>query len=240
MTDAPCQLLEWDTEFWGVKIARVAAESMTDKSREEVDAWCRDNEISCVYFLARTEDSETTFAAERGEFFYTDARITLRKEVRGRREEMPGVHIREARPGDLEGLQAIARSSHETTRFYHDPHFPDDRCGELYAQWIRSAYDSGATVLVVDDGGRAVAYVTCELKTPEQGQIGLIAVDPPMREKRLATALGTASHNWMYEAGVNHVMAVTQARNVAALQFIESQGYVIDSTHIWFHKWYDR
>jgi GNAT superfamily N-acetyltransferase len=218
----------------------VLAESMTDESRMEIDAWCRDNGISCVYFLAATDDAGTTFAAERGGFFYTDVRITLRKELHSRRPETPKARIREARYEDLETLQAIARSSHGTTRFYHDPHFPDDRCGELYAQWIQATYDSGTAVLVVDHGSRAVGYVTCELREVTTGYIGLIAVDAAMRKRRLGTALTNAAHNWMVDAGATHAAVVTQARNVAALRLIERAGHVIDSTEIWFHKWYDR
>jgi hypothetical protein len=33
---------------------------------------------------------------------------------------------------------------------------------------------------------------------------------------------------------------VTQERNVAAMHLIQNAGYVVDSTHLWFHKWYDR
>jgi GNAT superfamily N-acetyltransferase len=193
-----------------------------------------------VYFLAGTEDSKTTFAAESGGFFYTDARVTLRKEVHEPRPVPPGPQIREAREGDIEDLKAIARSSHGTTRFYHDPHFPDDRCGELYARWIQAAYESEATVLVVDIDGRARAYVTCDVREANTGYIGLIAVDSAMRERRLGTALAIAAHNWMFEAGARHSAVITQARNVAALRLIEHAGYVVDSTHIWFHKWYDR
>jgi dTDP-4-amino-4,6-dideoxy-D-galactose acyltransferase len=240
MTVVPCELLEWDTAFWGVKVARVTAGSMTDESRAEIDRWCDDNGVSCVYFLTATDDAETTLAAERGGFFATDVRITLRKEVDGRRSGPPQVHIREAHDGDLEALQAIARSSHGTTRFYHDPHFPDDRCGELYAEWIQSTYDSGVVILVVDDESRAVAYVTCEVREPNTGYIGLIAVDEARRGQGLGRALAAAADNWMVDAGVTHLAVVTQERNVAAVRLIEGAGYGIVSRQIWFHKWYDR
>jgi GNAT superfamily N-acetyltransferase len=240
MTDGPCELLEWDTEFWGVKVARVSAGSMTDASRAEIDAWCADNGISCLYFLTATDDPETTQAADRGGFIATDVRVTLRKEMDGRRRDVPDGLIRMAHDGDLEALEAIARSSHGTTRFYHDPHFPDDRCGDLYAEWIRSAYDAGVVVLVVDDESLAVAYVTCEVRESSTGYIGLIAVDEAKREQGLGKALAAAVHNWMLDAGVTHSAVVTQERNVAAVRLIEGAGYAVVARQIWFHKWYDR
>lgn len=239
MTRAPCELLEWDTEFWRVRVARVLAGSMTDESLAGIDSWCVENAISCVYFLAEAEDEETKAVAERGGFFYTDSRVTLRKEVH-EPPEVSAIPVRVARDEDLEALEAIARSSHGTTRFYHDPHFPDDRCGDLYAQWIRSTYDSDAVVLVIEDTGRAVAYVTCEVREGNTGYIGLIAVDASMRERGLGAALAVAAHNWMVDSDVKHAAVVTQERNVAAMHLIQNAGYVVDSTHLWFHKWYDR
>ncbi|MDX6369600.1 MAG: dTDP-4-amino-4,6-dideoxy-D-galactose acyltransferase [Gaiellaceae bacterium] len=239
MSDAPCELLEWDTEFWGVRVARVLGGSMTEESRADLARWCVDNGVSGVYFLAEANDEETKAAAEGGGFFYTDSRVTLRKEVHKPRA-VSAIPVRVAEDRDLEALEAIARSSHETTRFYHDPHFPDDRCGELYAQWIRSTYASDDVVLIIEHDGRAVAYVTCGLREGNTGYIGLIAVDASMRERGLGAALAVAAHNWMVEHGVKHAAVVTQERNVAAMHLIQNAGYVVDSTHLWFHKWYDR
>jgi GNAT superfamily N-acetyltransferase len=237
---APCELLEWDTAFWGVPVARVAAETMTDDSRAEVDAWCIDNGISCLYFLARSDDPETIAAAERGGFFQTDTRVTLSRALGPERQEAPPAQIRPAQPSDLPTLKAIARVSHGTTRFYHDPHFPDDRCGELYAEWIQSSFESGATVLVVDEGGRAVGYITCWVEDGNRGYIGLLAVDPAARERGLGAALGNAALDWLAARGVTHSAVPTQARNVAAIGLIEQAGYAIEYTQLWFHKWYYR
>jgi GNAT superfamily N-acetyltransferase len=239
VSDAPCTLLDWDTEFWGVRVARVLAGSMTEESRAEIDRWCVDNGVSCVYFLAEAEDETTKAAVEEGGFFYTDSRVTLRKEVSEPRQ-VPAIPVRVATDRDLDALEAIARSSHGTTRFYHDPHFPDDRCGELYARWIRSIYESDDAILVIDHEGRAVAYVTCGLREGGTGYIGLIAVDASMRERGLGAALAVAAHNWMVDEGAKYAAVVTQERNVAAMRLIQNAGYVVDSTHLWFHKWYDR
>lgn len=239
MSDAPCQLLDWDTEFWGVRVARVLEGSMTDESRAGIDSWCIEHGISCVYFLAEAADEETKAAAEGGGFFYTDSRVTLRKEVRKPRQ-VSAIPVRLAEDRDLEALEAIARSSHGTTRFYHDPHFPDDRCGDLYAEWIRSTYESDAVVFVIEDAGRAVAYVTCQVREGGTGYIGLIAVDASMRERGLGAGLAVAAHNWMLDERLKRAAVVTQERNVAAMRLIQSAGYVVDSTHLWFHKWYDR
>jgi dTDP-4-amino-4,6-dideoxy-D-galactose acyltransferase len=211
---------------------------MTDERLAAIDNWCRKHDISCLYFLA-ADDPETTYTAERGGFFYTDARITLRQELG--KAPTPADPIRHAQSRDREQLRAIARVSHETTRFYHDPHLPDDRCGEVYAEWIGSSCDGGAdAVLVADEGGRAVGYVTCGLEGGAVGHIGLIAVAPESRGRGLGAVLVDAAFAWFVDAGATESVVVTQSRNVAGLRLFERAGYVIDSTQLWFHKWYDR
>ncbi len=76
---------------------------------------------------------------------------------------------------DVETLVKIARTSHGITRFYADPHFPDVRCGEFYATWIRRSVleDFAEQVLVVEHAGRAAGYVTCH--TGSDASLGSIA-----------------------------------------------------------------
>lgn len=213
---------------------------MSDELIVAVDAWCHERAVSCLYFLARTDDPETTYAAERGGFFYADSRITLRQELAAAPVAKPADLIRRAEPRDRERLRAIARVSHETTRFYHDPHFPDVRCGELYAAWISSSCDGAAdVVLVADDSGQAAGYVTCELDDAGVGHVGLIAVAPERRGCGLGRALVDAATAWFVKLRIADSAVVTQARNVAAFRLFERAGYVVDSTQLWFHKWYD-
>jgi dTDP-4-amino-4,6-dideoxy-D-galactose acyltransferase len=234
-------LLEWDTAFWGLPVARVEGDVMTEARRAEVDEWCRDNGIRCLYFLARTDDPQTTLAAERGGFFYTDVRITLGQSLAPRDRLQPGAAIRDATSSDREELAAIARVSHDVTRFYHDPHFPNDRCGELYAEWILSSCNGGAdAVLVADVHDRAAGYVSCQLENETIGQIGLIAVAPGSRGRGLGARLVAAALDRFVVARATEAVVVTQARNIAALRLFERAGYAVTETELWFHKWYDR
>jgi ribosomal protein S18 acetylase RimI-like enzyme len=240
VSEPPCRLVEWDTEFWGMRIARVQGDAMNGELRVAVDTWCAENGISCAYFLATTEAPATTLAAERGGFFYTDVRVTLRQRLDSNRRPVRPGRIRAGEKEDIPELREIARVSHKITRFYHDPHFADERCGELYADWIRSSFEGEADeVLVAEDDGRVAGYITCVIKE-RVGHMGLLAVAPGHQERGLGQDLVDGALDWFAAARVAESAVVTQGRNIAALRLFGRAAYLVDSMQLWFHKWYDR
>ena len=60
-----CRILEWDSDFFDRRIARVQSPKLTRREGSTVLAWARRESVDCVYLLAISEDPETTDAAER-------------------------------------------------------------------------------------------------------------------------------------------------------------------------------
>jgi GNAT superfamily N-acetyltransferase len=232
-----CTFLEWDTEFWGVRIARVEGDSLTEEGARQVDDWAGRNGIDCVYFLARADDAATAHTAEHAGFRLMDVRAQLTCEPEGGRVA-PGV--RESRPADVPALSAIARVSHRGTRFYADPRFPDRRCADLYGVWIeRSCAGWADVVLVADHEDRAAGYVSCHVdEARNAGSIGLIAVAETARRLGLGRSLVESAVAWCAERGLQEVSVVTQGGSVGALRLYETCGFRLDSLGLWFHKWY--
>ena len=55
-----CSLLEWDTEFFAYRIARLNLSQLKPENIALIDIWCEDNQIECLYFLADSDDALTT------------------------------------------------------------------------------------------------------------------------------------------------------------------------------------
>ncbi len=128
-----CTLLPWDSDFFGVRIARVNGDSLMPGDLASVDAWCANEAIDCAYYLSRADDPATLAAAQASGFRLMDVRVTYERPLPGR-PVIPGAPVRTARPADLPTLRRIARVSHTDTRFYADARFPRARCDELYAR----------------------------------------------------------------------------------------------------------
>jgi dTDP-4-amino-4,6-dideoxy-D-galactose acyltransferase len=235
-----CRVLGWDTKFWGRRIARLEETIVTPSSLRAIDAWCADNRVACVFLLVAASDRVSTRAAEQAGFFFTDVRMTFRAAVADRQSVSLRQGLRLARSGDRGRLAELARVSHGSTRFFHDPNFNDERCRDLYAQWMLSSLDGVAdAVIVAEADGTAVGYVTCELDAGEDsGRIGLIAVEPSSQGRGLGSTLCEAALDWFAAEGALSVEIVTQGSNVSAQRVFQASGARTVSTELWFHKWY--
>ena len=135
---APCELLPWDTEFFGCRIARVCGDTLRQEQAMQMDDWCRSNYVRGLYFLSRADDPATIQTAEQHGFGLVDIRGTFEHLMMNSREPIhadpsAGTCLRPVQPDDLPGLQAMARTGHTDTRFFSDSHFSaPTRGGSLF------------------------------------------------------------------------------------------------------------
>jgi len=235
-----CRLLDWDSEFFRCRIARVEVAKPGASGMEAVLEHARAERIDCLYLLLDGSDVDTARAAEATGFRCVDVRLTLERTLVGIATEMPA-EVEAFRSADLPRLRSIARTSHGASRFYHDPHFPSERCDALYDAWItRSCTETPENVLVVRRDDVAVSYLTCDLDSSRVGSIGLVAVAEAERGKHLGNALLEASLVWFARQGCKRVQVVTQERNRAASRLYEGYGFRSIRRENWYHLWPDR
>jgi dTDP-4-amino-4,6-dideoxy-D-galactose acyltransferase len=234
--DAACRLLEWDSAFFGRRIARLDRGRLTAAEAAATLEWCRGQRVDCLYFLADADDGPTVAAAEAHGFRLVDVRLTL---------ERPGGMVPPAEPdvrpwadADLPGLRALAAVSHADTRFYFDPGFAREKCAALYATWIdKSCHGYADQVLTAGPPGEPLGYVTCHLGKDGEGQIGLIGVAAAAQGQGLGGRLVRAAVRWLHDHGMVRVAVVTQGRNGRAQRLYQRCGFVTRSLQLWYHCW---
>ena len=232
-----CEFLEWDSAFFGFPVARLRSHLLNAELGERCLQWCLRHGIRCLYFLAACDDIETTDTAARFGFRLVDIRMTLEHDLRGARRSSS--HVRPCRETDMEMLKAIAAHSHRDSRFYHDTHFPRERCDELYATWIERSFRGYAdAVLVAERDGRPAGYVTCHLNPAGVGSIGLLGVAAEARGQGVGGELVEAALAHFREHGMTRATVVTQGRNVAAQRLYQRHGFLTRSVQFWYHKWF--
>jgi GNAT superfamily N-acetyltransferase len=232
-----CRILEWDSEFFGLTIARVDPAALVDNGRGIV-AWC-DTAVDCSYLLADVADQPAIDAAHAHGFQLIDVRLTLEMPLAGRdRFEVPArASVRPAAAGDLQPLQTIARVSHRDTRFYIDGRFDRSRCDAMYEVWITKSCNGWADhVVVAEVDDAAAGYLTCH-RHGAAGEIGLVGVAAGHRGAGLGTAMTRAALGWFQDHGVSTVSVVTQARNAAALRLYQQAGFAVRDIELSFHRW---
>jgi len=235
--DAPCRFLDWDSEFFGRRVARANGHRLTAESLRQIQSWCNSERIDCLYFLADSADAETVKLAEEARFHLVDVRVTLGLEME---ELAPGpgpACVRPFQPADLPGLRAIARVSHRDSRFYYDRNLPDSLCDSLYETWIANSVQGYAqAVLVGEYQSQPAGYITCHLSAPP-GQIGVFAVAPEAQGRGLGQQLVLSALRWFQQQGVSEVTVVTQGRNVRGQRLYQKCGFSTRAAELWYHYW---
>jgi len=239
MGNSFCDFLAWDSEFFGVRIARLKTRRLRPSDLEDARNWCQRERIACLYFLAQSGDSETIRLAEESGFCMTDQRITFARNLNGGTAP-PGDPIRPSVESDIPALAAIARRSYRDSRFYFDPHFAKSRCDDLYAVWIEKSCAGWAQrVFVAEVEGEIAGYCSCHLTPADAGSIGLLAVAPAWGGRGLGSKLVTSALAYFDSHQATRVTVATQGRNVAAHRLYQGAGFVPDAVEIWYHKWFD-
>jgi dTDP-4-amino-4,6-dideoxy-D-galactose acyltransferase len=233
-----CQYLDWDSEFFGRRIARAATDRLSPPKLREIQNWCTAHSIDCLYFLADPTDPDTSRLAQDAAFRLVDIRVTLERHS----ADLPAssaVHcLRSAVAADVPALQAIARSNHRDSRFYYDPNFPRDRCDALYETWIeKSIHGYADEVLVADGLGGPAGYISCHMPRAGTPSIGLFAVAENAQGRGIGTQLVHGALHWFAQQGAPVVRVVTQGRNVRAQSLYQKCGFRTRSVQLWFHYW---
>jgi dTDP-4-amino-4,6-dideoxy-D-galactose acyltransferase len=238
--EAPCELLPWDSQLFGIRIARIVSPSVDDATLTEALSWCREQHVACVYLLVPGDHEPSIRAAEHARFELVDIRVTLATAIEPH-PSAPVTGVRQAQPKDRDALAALARISHRNTRFYFDRRFDTARCDDLYATWILKSVEGelADVVLVSHDGDAVDGYVSARVAAEGAGNIGLIAVAPHAQGKGRGRALIASAFDWFRSRGVTHVTVATQGRSARALRFYEQCGFCTASVQLWYHLWLD-
>jgi len=238
--DSSCEYLEWDSEFFGRRIARARVATLTKESVAEIAAWCCLNRIDCLYFLASSTDRWTAKLAQDNGFRAVDTRVTFELQLqRSRCGDLPSAVVRDAVENDIPALRALARNGHRDSRFYYDGNFPQQLCDELYEVWIEKSCRGWARkVFVAEEAGVIEGYLTCHLPSSGNGEIGLVGVAEQAQGKGVGTQLVSRGVRWFEQQGTEKISVVTQGRNVRAQRLYQKCGFLTRSAETWFHRWF--
>ena len=219
-----CALLEWDSTFFGRTIARANVPSLTPERGRAIEAWCAENAVDCLYFLAAADDRATGGVLEDLGFHLVDIRAAAL--------------VRPATPADIPALKAIAGVSHRNTRFHADARFDREQCDELYRVWIEKSCLGGADrVVVIDQDGSPAGYMTVHLEG-NAGRLGLLGVDPARRRGGLARRLVLGALAWLRDQKAGRAYLLTQGVNVDSQRLFQGLGFRTSAVALWYHRWF--
>jgi len=237
MSPTPAELLEWDSNFFGVRIGRVHAGRFDSAA---VDAWRRDQHVQCLYYLAELSDTPSIHAAQDLGFHLVDIRTTFYTHLPVDPSPAPAFPIRRAVAADLPSLRELTIDSFIHSRFYHDPHFSKEKCDELYAIWVEKQLNQKDAIVWVTKDDRGLAgFVTVVDLNQVRTSISLIGVAARTRGHGFGRSLVRHVLKDSGGRGFREFEVVTQAGNSGAMNLNQSCGMRVVLQQVWLHGWFE-
>ena len=241
MTNLPVEYLNWDSDFFNRRIARVTNGCVSSDEIEGILSWAVEERIDCLYYLANGQETRATNLVEANGFHFVDLRVTFIKDLtKPERPFIPTWHIRRAREEDLSILKEMARNAFQLSRFHVDDHFDEEKADLMYEVWVENDLrTTGHDVWVIDAEGQLAAYTSISVKKDGKAQIGLVGTQAVWRGKGLALELQRFIGEDLRNEGIEEIEVVTQGRNIPAQNLYQRAGYFTRSIDLWYHKWFD-
>lgn len=241
--DTLCEFLEWDTDFFGYRIAKVKGHYLTGENARQVDEWSRENKIDCLYYLAAYEPDNVR-VAEDYHYHLQDTRITLtmplpHKKIANRTPD--SYKLDRATLEDLPSLLSMIDGLFVHTRFFNDPHFTFEQCNQLYRLWLKQSIEENYSdrVFVFRKDMLAQGFLICNLRETEKiGNMTLLGVAKSGRGNDLGTSLVSAGLDYFVQENIHMTDIVTQGRNIVTQRIFQKFGYRTSEISLWYHKWF--
>jgi dTDP-4-amino-4,6-dideoxy-D-galactose acyltransferase len=235
--DEAIEFLQWDSEHFGLPVARVCDPSGPEQMHAAVEVADRTG-VRCLTALVKADRVETITAAEDLSFRCYDIRTAFDRKIDKAPKVLADLDLRLIAEADLPHLEPIARERFSTTRFVADPHFPRDLAGSLYVEWLRRGYRDESRFVIAPN--RLDGFVACHLESKRGvGVIELIAVASSSEGSGLGGRLIEGAEALFVNEGLERAHVVTQGRNLLAQKLYQSYGYRTEDISLWFHRWAD-
>lgn len=238
------QLLEFDTQLFGFKTAKILTSRLTiEKLKIILDELQKQN-IRLVYWPSDSTDIISQHAAQKLGGFLGSEHITYLidlKKLNPAQLAAPTVEIYENKSkltnNDLE-LEQLAIQAGVCSHFNTDPNFPKELFFKLYNQWIENSINGSIAtrVIVIRRASKIIGMATLGTKNA-RGDIGLLAIHSDFRGHNFGTKLVYAAQTYFIASGFAYAQVVTQKANIPACRLYEKCGFHQAKTENFFHFW---
>jgi GNAT superfamily N-acetyltransferase len=226
MPDPIVTHLPWDSEFFGVSIARATVDGDSVETAAEQAAA---QQVHCLYLFVQAARPQAIADALRRGGRLVDLRVGLNL-----RTPLPLPEgVRRADRRDIAALVPLAQNLASASRFSADSRFPHDAVKAMYDIWLDRCLDEG--IVVVPDHG-VDSFVGARPSGDETISIDLVYVGAQSRGQGLASRLVGGA---VATAGARGAQVATQAWNVAAQRSYQDAGFRTASIQAIVHLWLD-
>jgi len=231
------EILDWDSNFFGIKVCRVNGIISDRNELSDVLKELDKLDIDLGYYSSPLPLKGLQNISLLYNCNLVDKKITyLKRIIRDVTFNDSVTEFRGEYPDDK--LFELAVESGIYSRFNVDRKIGRNKYEELYKQWIINSVSKklAMKVFVYVENKTIIGLVTLGEKNA-RADIGIIAVDSHHRGRGIGKALMLSAENWFANQDYNYIQVVTQGENLPACRLYEICGYRIDKIEYFYHFW---
>ncbi|CAN5252204.1 hypothetical protein BH10PSE19_BH10PSE19_08220 [soil metagenome] len=233
------QILDWDTNVFGYKVARILPACLTHVELEQAIDYLKTQDVKLIFWASDSADQPSQLAAQQCHGFLADRKTTYWRQLDNitisPNNHIPQLYQQLEPSGDL---ITLALESGNYSRFQNDPRIGRALFEKIYTLWITNSTNGQIAdgVLVTADQQTLTGMVTLGEKN-NRGDIGLLAVAENQRGAGLGVSLVQAALQAFQQKGYSIAQVVTQQDNLPACRLYEKCGFSVEKVENFYHFW---
>ena len=244
MNQPSVQLLEWDSEFLGFRVGRLAVQQLSVARLVILMDQSRAAGFRLIYLIADPADATTVATANRAGVWLADRKVTFARKTN---IPLPVRATTAVGSGDILNatvvtprLEKLAWQSGEFSRFRRDVQFAPHVFVDLYRQWLQASFTGELAQVVLTYLSPTTGDETGLLTLAKQvgaARIGLLAVDSAARRQGIGQQLVEAARKQAQHWNCSYLQVVTQCDNGPACRFYQQCGFELVQEEYIYHLW---
>lgn len=234
-----CRELIWDTDFFGVKSARVDLEGeVVEEFHKEILDFCNNYEFITICNIDNVNENNS-WIGKKTNAFLTDINIQFLRILDQQidyHSDNTFVESNMDRNGEIEG---IAQKSFVHSRFFNDTNLDIEKSRDVYLHWTENAFNKEDKYFAVyKHENKIMGYILFSLKE-YSSVIELIAVDENSQGQKIGKSLIKTMEAFVTKKGIFRIEVGTQVNNISSIQFYNALGFDYVGCRSIYHLWRD-
>ncbi|MDQ0857141.1 N-acetyltransferase [Bacillus sp. V2I10] len=227
--------LKWDTEFFGVKSAKVLLLKPLNLNQwDELKTRFRDYQFISIE-NQNSEPVNTQVIGKDTSAFLADVNIQFVKKIEGLHEIPKNITVHQKLKRND---QVIEIADFQFSKFTEDPELAKRGGDQVYHKWLINSFDKSEKFYALSKGENTdLNGFLLHSYSDNACVIELIAVSQNVAKGGIGTSLFKAVENEAHQRGYGEIRVGTQVRNMDAINFYHKVGCKQVGCHQVYHLW---
>lgn len=243
MINKSLKILDWDTNFFGFKIAQFKENELNKKNLQYAFKICKKYKVRLLQFKCEAGDNDSILLAEANNFHLADIRLIFKKKIEPIKNLntllSKNLKFRVAKVEDKYVLKKIVSNLYVNSRFYKDINFSKTAVKNFYKTWIENSVSGKFDdfVYIVCNEDLPIGFCSLKFISSKIVKIGLFGVDKTQLGRGVGSELLKNVLFFLSKKKIKVISVTTQGTNYHAQRLYQKLGFQIEKFEIFYHCW---